>query len=224
MFSYEKIADGIVYYKNIYSNPQEIIDNIELLESLIKPVIEDGSYPHTQSYWEDWDYETHEGEKLIFCKKAWIPSPENIDLNDIFYKEKMKVATALFSGLDNAFQHYANVLYPYAGRNIKGNVDQVSILKYEKAGYLPEHIDQGISSRVLSVVAYLNDDYEGGEITFTSVGNGGITIKPEAGSAVFFPSNYVGSHKISEIKNGIRYAVPNWYHNRIDKVESDGSE
>ena len=37
---------------------------------------------------------------------------------------------------------------------------------------------------------YLNDDYDGGEITFTSVGDGGITIKPEAGSAVFFPSNF----------------------------------
>jgi predicted 2-oxoglutarate/Fe(II)-dependent dioxygenase YbiX len=74
------------------------------------------------------------------------------------------------------------------------------------------------------VVAYLNDDYEGGEITFTSVGSGGITIKPEAGSAVFFPSNFVGSHTISEVKNGTRYAVPNWYHNRLEKVESDGSE
>jgi hypothetical protein len=224
MFTYEKLADGIVYYRNIYNNPQKIIDDIEKMESAIKPSIDDGSYDHTRSYWEDWDYETNDGERLVFCKKAWIPSPENIESNDKFYKEKMQVSVELFSGLGKAFEHYSTIMYPYAGRNIKGKVDQVSILKYEKSGYLPEHIDQGISSRVLSVVAYLNDDYEGGEITFTSVGNGGITIKPEAGSAVFFPSNYVGSHKINEIKSGIRYAVPNWYHNRIDKVESDGSE
>jgi hypothetical protein len=224
MFTFEKIADGIVYYKNIYENPQRIIENVENLEEKMKPFIENGSYPHTRSYWEDWDYETHEGEKLVFCKKAWFPSPSHIAKDDIFYNEKMEIAKELFYGLESAFYHYSNVLYPYAGRNIKGEVDQVSILRYEKSGYLPEHIDQGISSRVLSVVAYLNDDYDGGEITFTSVGNGGITIKPEAGSAVFFPSNFVGSHVISEVTRGIRYAVPNWYHNRLEKVESDGSE
>lgn len=224
MFTYEKLADGIVYYKNVYSNPQEIIDNIESLEDKLKTAIENGESDIDRAYWEDWDYETDKGEKLIFCKKAWIPSPSNIDANDIFFNEKMKISKDLFKGLEDAYEHYSRVLYPYAGRNIKGDVNQVSILKYEKTGYLPEHIDQGISSRVLSVVAYLNDDYDGGEITFTSVGNGGITIKPEAGSAVFFPSNFVGSHKISEVTRGIRYAVPNWYHNRIDKVESDGSE
>lgn len=224
MLSYQKLADGFVYYKNIYENPLQIINKIEELEAKMEPLIKDGSYPYTRSYWEDWDYQTHEGNTLIFCKKAWFPNPNNIDSNDIFYNEKMEIGKALFSGLENAYNHYSTVLYPYAGRNIKGDVDQVSVLKYEKSGYLPEHIDQGISSRVLSVVAYLNDDYEGGEITFTSIGNNGITIKPEAGSAVFFPSNFVGSHVISEIKNGIRYAVPNWYHNRIEKVESDGSE
>jgi len=224
MFTHEKIADGFVYYKNIYKNPNKIIENIEALENEMQPFIEDGTYPYTSSYWEDWSYETNEGDTLIFCKKAWIPNPENIQKDDKFYNKKMEIAIDLFSGLNDAYQHYSRVLYPYAGRNIKGDVDQVSILKYEKSGYLPEHIDQGISSRVLSVVAYLNDDYEGGEITFTNIGDGGITIKPEAGSAVFFPSNYVGAHKISEIKSGIRYAVPNWYHNRIDKVESDGSE
>lgn len=224
MFTYEKVADGIVYYKNIYSNPQSIIDNIEALEDKLKFAIENGDSDVDRAYWEDWDYETGEGERLIFCKKAWIPSPSNIESTDKFFNEKMEISKELFSGLEDAFSHYSRVLYPYAGRNIKGEVDQVSILKYEKSGYLPEHIDQGISSRVLSVVAYLNDDYDGGEITFTSVGNGGITIKPEAGSAVFFPSNYVGSHVISEVTKGIRYAVPNWYHNRIDKVESDGSE
>jgi hypothetical protein len=224
MFTYEKIADGFVYYKNIYDNPQHIINKIEELENKIKPFIEDGSYPFTQSYWEDWDYDNHDGQKLIFCKKAWFPNVNLLQESDMFYNEKKEISNYLFGGLEQAYKHYSTVVYPYAGRNIKGDVDQVSVLKYEPSGYLPEHIDQGISSRVLSVVAYLNDDYDGGEITFTSIGDGGVTIKPEAGSAVFFPSNFVGSHTISEITRGTRYAVPNWYHNRIDKVESDGSE
>lgn len=224
MFSYEKIADGFVYYKNIYNDPNYIIKKIEDLENKMRPFIEDGSYPFTKSYWDNWDYQDHEGKTLFFCKKAWFPNVNLLEESDQFYQEKKEIALYLFGGLEQAFRHYSTVMYPYAGRNIKGEVDQVSVLKYEKSGYLPEHIDQGISSRVLSVVAYLNDDYDGGEITFTSIGNGGITIKPEAGSAVFFPSNFVGSHTVSEITNGVRYSVPNWYHNRIDKVESDGSE
>ncbi len=224
MFTYEKLADGFVYYKNIYENPEKIIEKIEHLEEKMKSFVEDGSYQFTQSYWEDWDYETHDGQRLVFCKKAWFPNLKLLQNDDLFYDEKKEISEYLFGGLEKAFNHYSQIMYPYAGRNIKGEVDQVSVLKYEPSGYLPEHIDQGISSRVLSVVSYLNDDYDGGEITFTSIGDGGITIKPEAGSAVFFPSNFVGSHKISEIRSGTRYSVPNWYHNRIDKVESDGSE
>jgi predicted 2-oxoglutarate/Fe(II)-dependent dioxygenase YbiX len=75
----------------------------------------------------------------------------------------------------------------------------------------------------LSVVLYLNDDYDGGEISFPHVRNG-VSIKPEAGSAIFFPSNYVFVHEVSEIKNGIRYALPNWYHNMINRIDTDGSE
>lgn len=223
MFTYEKLADGFVYYKNIYSDPYEIIKKIDKLQDVLSEEIEAGTYEADMDAWKDWSHEGNNGETLIFCKKAWLPSPENLNQDDKFYNQKLEISKALFSGLEDAYNHYSTILYPYAGRNIKGVVEQISILKYEKSGYLPDHIDQGISSRVLSVVAYLNDDYDGGEITFTSVGEGGITIKPEAGSAVFFPSNYIGSHTISEVTRGVRYAVPNWYHNRIDKVESDGS-
>jgi predicted 2-oxoglutarate/Fe(II)-dependent dioxygenase YbiX len=100
----------------------------------------------------------------------------------------------------------------------------MNILKYEKAGHLPEHTDHGSSSRTLSVVMYLNDNYDGGEITFPYVGDEGITVKPEAGSAIFFPSMFVFAHKISEITSGVRYALPNWYHNMNPKMETDGTE
>jgi len=223
MFTYEKLGDGFVYYKNIYSDPYEIIKKIDKLQDALSEEISLGTYAKDRDAWEDWSHEGDNGETLIFCKKSWLPSPDNLDQDDKFYSQKLEISKALFSGLEDAYNHYSRTLYRHAGRNIKGKVEQISILKYEKSGYLPEHIDQGISSRVLSVVAYLNDDYDGGEITFPCVGDSGITIKPEAGSAVFFPSNYVGSHTISEVTRGTRYAVPNWYHNRIDKIESDGS-
>jgi hypothetical protein len=217
MFTYEKIADGFVYYKNVYKNPKSIIDNIEHLQNILMK-----ENNNKNLIWQNWYNKAN--NDLIFCKKFWIQNPIKMNKEEIFYNEKLAIAEPIFSGLDLVYQHYSKILYPYAARNIKGNVDEVNILKYEKSGHLPEHIDQGISSRVLSVVAYLNDDYEGGEITFTSIGDGGISIKPESGSAIFFPSNFVGSHTVKEITSGTRYAVPNWYHNRIDKIGSDGTE
>jgi predicted 2-oxoglutarate/Fe(II)-dependent dioxygenase YbiX len=84
------------------------------------------------------------------------------------------------------------------------------VLKYEKAGFLPGHTDQGVSTRCVSVLIYLNDDYEGGNIVFP---NSKVSLKPEAGSMLFFPSNFLYVHEIEPILSGTKYSLPNWYHN-----------
>jgi hypothetical protein len=97
------------------------------------------------------------------------------------------------------------------------------LLRYDETGHLPAHQDQGISSRVLSVLLYLNDDYEGGEIEFR---HSGIKFKPEAGSVLFFPSNFLYVHEVYPVTRGPRYALPNWYHNvpLQQKRDSTGDE
>lgn len=227
MFTYEKLGDGLVYYKNLIPSPDLIIKDIETLNDQVVLDMENsvpGSETSTVKPWHNWDHNFDDGTVLHFCKQRWLPRRKDMQESDIYYEQYSSISDRLFSPLDLAFEHYTNKLYPYAARNIKGKEDRMSILKYEKAGYLPEHTDHGSSSRTLSVVLYLNDDYEGGEITFTSIGDGGVSIKPEAGSAIFFPSNYVFSHEVSEMKNGIRYALPNWYHNMNPKMETDGTE
>jgi Rps23 Pro-64 3,4-dihydroxylase Tpa1-like proline 4-hydroxylase len=220
---YEKFADGFVYYKNIIKDPKGIINQLESLSEDIKKEMNLNGYNHGHASWNPWTYQK-DGNDLFFCNQLWLDNPENLDQNDKFYQLKSELYTSLSENIKDAYDHFSQTLYPYASRNIKGQVDAISVLKYEKSGFLPEHIDQGISSRVLSVLVYLNDDYDGGEITFANIGENGITIKPEAGSVIFFPSNFVGVHSVAEITSGIRYALPNWYHNRIDKKESDGSE
>jgi len=51
-----------------------------------------------------------------------------------------------------------------------------------------------------------------------------IKIKPEAGSVVFFPSNYIYVHEVMPISNGIRYAIPQWYHSLTTQRDSTGEE
>lgn len=219
-FTYEKLADGLVYYKNAIPNPYDIINQIEFLD---KKITDDQANKILQSFqtkltpWGNWNY----GENLHFCRIKSIYRTPDLNPNDYYYEEYSKMSDPLFKSLDDTFHHYSQILYPYAGRNIKGKEDQMNILKYEKSGHLPEHSDHGISSRTLSVVMYLNDDYIGGEISFPCVG---VTVKPEAGSIIFFPSNFVFTHEVAEIKEGVRYALPNWYHNMINKIYSDGTE
>jgi len=219
-FTYEKLADGLVYYKNAIDKPQDIINIIEELDALVSQDLLNNTPGVENSRlkpWGNWNY----GENLHFCKIKSIYRMSDLNSNDIYFSKYEQMSNPLFNALDSTFNHYSNTLYPFAAKNIKGKEDQMNILKYEKAGFLPEHSDHGISSRTLSVVMYLNDDYVGGEISFPQVG---VTIKPEAGSIIFFPSNFVFTHQINEIKEGIRYALPNWYHNMINKVYSDGTE
>lgn len=226
MFNYEILGDGLVYYTNLIDDPYKIIDDIEEINDIVSKAIEDGSHNPDNSVvkpWHNWDHDDG-NMKLHFCKQRWLPRTEDMSSTDPYFAEYSSISDRLFNGLDTAFKHYSQEIYPYAGRNLKGKEDNMSILKYEESGYLPAHTDHGSSSRTLSVVLYLNDDYEGGVISFPHIGKDGVSVKPKAGSAIFFPSNYVFVHEISSVTKGIRYALPNWYHNMIKKVYTDGTE
>ena len=81
--------------------------------------------------------------------------------------------------------------------------------RYEKDGHFVEHVDASKEyPRVLSVVAYLNDNYEGGTIAF-SYHN--IEFKPQAGDVLIFPSNFAYPHIVYPVTKGIRLAMMNWY-------------
>lgn len=215
---YEHLAPGFVYYKNIIKNPGQLIQKIESLEDK-RAELSNYSSEFVKP-WIAWDYDHGQNEKTVFCWQKFIPKPEDINRGDIFYKEQLEISEELFGSLEVGLNHYFS-LYPYAQKNIKSREKTMHLLKYKKAGHLPAHSDHGISSRVLSALLYLNDDYVGGEITFPHIG---FSKKPEAGSLIFFPSNFVFVHEVNAVTEGTRYALPNWYHNRTTPYYSDGSE
>lgn len=196
------MAAGMVYYKNAIQQADQVIGSIEYIQDQL-----DSGVKSAAQSWHEWNGANPELEK--FCKRHFMIEPKNISRLDPLYDHIAFIYEKIFGGIETAFSHYSNQLYPHASQNIKSSEGLLSILKYGKTGYLPEHQDQGVSSRVLSTVAYLNDNYVGGEIEFPHVG---ITIKPEAGSIIFFPSNFVFTHTVKEIKDGYRYSVPQWYH------------
>ena len=218
MFEYKELALGLVYYTNTVKDPSKIVKDILDLEEKRKNL---NNIVTNIKEWQPWDYDYGKPEKTIYCWQKWIPTPENLIKSDPFYEETLSISKRLYDGLESCVNHYKNELYPWAGRNLKSREHSMSFLRYEKGGYLPAHSDHGVSSRTLSCVMYLNNDYKGGDIVFD---HAKVTVSPEAGSIVFFPSNFVYVHEVMEITEGTRYAVPNWYHNRKEMIYSDGTE
>jgi hypothetical protein len=193
---------GMVYYTDAINNVDQVIGSIEYMQDQLSTGVESAAQP-----WHEWNGANPEIEK--FCIRHFITDPKNVFKLDPLYSHISFVYDNIFGGIQKAYTHYSTQLYPHASQNIKSTEGLLSVLKYGKTGYLPEHQDQGVSSRVLSTVAYLNDNYSGGEIYFPQVD---IEIKPSAGSIIFFPSNFVFTHTVKPITDGFRYAVPQWYH------------
>lgn len=84
--------------------------------------------------------------------------------------------------------------------------ESFNFVKYEGAGtHFKIHSDHGPTYVcTVSVVAYLNDDYEGGEIYFPRFD---LTIKPKKGDIVVFPSTYIYEHASQDMISGTKYAV-----------------
>ena len=84
--------------------------------------------------------------------------------------------------------------------------ESFNFVKYEGAGkHFKVHADHGPAYVcTVSIVAYLNDDYEGGEIYFPRFD---LTIKPEPGDVVIFPSTYIYEHASQPMISGTKYSV-----------------
>jgi hypothetical protein len=83
------------------------------------------------------------------------------------------------------------------------------IQKYSTGAYMGPHVDSidktADKSPTISIVIYLNDDYEGGNICFPEQG---LDIKPEAGSMIVFPSYPPYYHDPKPVTKGTKYMCP----------------
>lgn len=83
------------------------------------------------------------------------------------------------------------------------------INKYEETQFYDYHIDitRNIDvRRVLSMVIYINDDYEGGEIQFPY-----YSYKPVRGQAILFPSTWLYPHRSRPVNSGTKYSIVTWF-------------
>lgn len=86
------------------------------------------------------------------------------------------------------------------------------LLRYREGQHYDWHVDADLAAhaeshnRHLSVVLYLNDDFEGGATEFIDGAR-----KPLPGQALIFPSNWNFLHSAQPVKKGTKYAIVTWY-------------
>lgn len=199
MYNTGAYKDDIVYYKDAISEPARLIE-------IINEINENPKSYESISKWSDW-YASNDSSMLYGETKMFTPihNTEDIMLN----RKMLYVYNSLYSAMWFCTRLYAesrNLAYPedklsktfalnkyYTGRSMGPHVDS----------YNPEE-----SNLNFSIVVYLNDDYEGGEINFP---NQNFTIKPEAGSLIVFPSSEPYIHESKEITSGVKYMAPGFW-------------
>jgi hypothetical protein len=82
-----------------------------------------------------------------------------------------------------------------------------NFVKYDGPGtHFKIHADHGPTYVcTVSVLVYLNDEFEGGETYFPRMDD--LAIKPKAGDIAVFPSTYIYEHASQDMISGVKYAV-----------------
>jgi predicted 2-oxoglutarate/Fe(II)-dependent dioxygenase YbiX len=98
-------------------------------------------------------------------------------------------------------------LLPAANRRwglaLRDGAPQAHLVRYEVGETYPPHYDHlGTPERFFSAIAYLNDDYRGGETVFPELK---VEVEPRAGKVILFPSHYF--HYSAPVTAGTKYVA-----------------
>jgi len=108
----------------------------------------------------------------------------------------------IFQAVKKCVDDYGN----YWGVGI-ASYEAFNFVKYDGPGtHFKIHADHGPTYVcTISVLVYLNDEFEGGETYFPRMD--GLAIKPKAGDIAVFPSTYIYEHASQDMISGVKYAV-----------------
>jgi hypothetical protein len=206
----EILEEKVYYYTDVIEDPKKLVDAIE----------NDNKDP-----WGEW---------MACSGQAYVyGTDKNISLSDPNDEKNNYIYSTLQKAFDDVARDYAKA---------QGITDEPKLFpvypikKYEAGTFMGAHFDQqeGDERLKVSFVMYLNDNYEGGEISFTIASPGGIlkearppadfsnaekginytfAIKPKAGSIIVFPPSPPYHHTAHLVKSGEKIMIPqHWIH------------
>ena len=222
----EILEEKVYYYPDGVKNFEELMRTIDEVDSLEDSI---GS-----SLWQNWTASNDKDFIYGLTKSFDINQINNLEEP---IKSKMQfIYETIMSSFYDVSKDYAEGL---------GDTDEprlfpvFNIKKYKSGIGMGSHYDQLDGDKTLrySLVMYLNDDFDGGEISFVmspyedvhsapspsldydlAVKNNEIAfgLKPKAGSIIIFPSSAPYYHTAHIVKTNFKYMVPShWIHNEM---------
>jgi hypothetical protein len=188
-----EIADQIFLIENFLSEE----DRLELLKLGENATQEDweGAYLENMEDFCDAKFGRRDIYNLVAEGKLELTTNWNdkiLKINNLPVTQKInKSIRDLFSGIDGI-----------------GGSSAVGIIQRQYEGVaLTEHVDNHTDpSLVYALVAYVNDNYNGGEVFFSKFG---ISLKPKAGTLLAFPTTEQWTHGVTAVEAGpVRYVLP----------------
>ncbi len=151
-----------------------------------------------------------EAEGVAWSVNKQIRDTQEVDL-------PAPIAEKLAALVDASILAFINPFYRVSARA----AEPPHILHYGTGGHYIAHVDaetlykddEGLDlwektlDRDLSVVCFLNDDFAGGELVFPALD---LSVKPQAGTLVCFPSDHNYIHGVNPVTLGHRYTLVTW--------------
>jgi hypothetical protein len=190
--SVEELGFGIYVYRDVIPKSLDVAKRLE--EVILNP---DTRYSYQEALV---GYQT----KMPEYRDCYDFKFKKADLEHDTSEESLKLQ-ALWQ---DVYDRQINALKDYSRRLNIGELrywEAMNFIKYEKNQHFMEHHDHGYSYNcVVSMVAYPNDDYEGGELYFRLLN---LKIKPRAGDLYIFPSNFMYPHQAMPVTSGTKYSI-----------------
>ena len=124
-----------------------------------------------------------------------------IRYNSIFYGD---IKTAI----ENTCRRYSEEFPLFSVQHMT----DFRINRYSEGGFMSRHVDnihhshgQQYGYPQVSILLYLNDDYEGGDFYVANK-----RFEPEKGSGIIFPSNFMFPHEAKVVTKGTRWSIVAW--------------
>lgn len=238
----EKLDPKVYYYT-------DAIDDFETFQETLKDLDLLGSVEGSDvNIWNAW---TSSNDKSFIYGETKTFDLNQIKMLDNEIGQKSKyIYDAIMDTLYKVCKDYASSLGDFDEPRL---FPTFNIKKYNTGMGMGAHFDQLDGDQTLrySLVMYLNDDCEGGEISFQLKDyNGGWTssdgwvsgaphveldydvavkdktidfgVKPKANSVIIFPAFAPYFHTAHTVKSGVKYMVPgHWIHNHMEMFGED---
>lgn len=232
----QKLHEEVFLYEDVIDDPKRLValvEELDLDESVHSVIPEWG-------FWFSNSADGHSfGSKKDFNLEG-LATLESDRKEDVEY-----VVGQITSAIEKVAKAY------YKDRQLEGepNISPFAgVMKYRPGCEMGAHFDAQAGDQTLkySIVVYLNDNYEGGEISFiirkpdlrnpknsdlrpkadlADPHNEGLidfTLKPKAGSALIFPSTHPYNHQVHKIYSGDKYIFPGFVF--IDEFDQNSEE